>query len=111
MNQERDAVLLRIFMKEADKWQGKPLHSAILEEAHKAGLAGATAVHAIAGYGSSNEPRHLLELPSDPSVVVEIVDWEDRAEAFVEKISEMMERGLVTTEKVRVLWYRSKRDD
>jgi uncharacterized protein len=111
MSQERDAVMLRVFMKEADEWQGKSLYTAVLEEAHKQGLAGATAVHAIAGFGSSNEPRQLLELPSDPSVVVEIVDWEDRVEAFVENISNMMERGLVTTEKVRVLWYRSKRDD
>ena len=111
MSQEKDAVMLRIFMKEADEWQGKPLYTAILEEAHKEGLAGGTAVHAISGFGSSNEPRQMLELASDPSVVVEIVDWEDRAEAFAEKISGMIERGLVTTEKVRVLWYRSKRDD
>jgi PII-like signaling protein len=109
MNDEKDAVLVRIFMKEADEWKGRPLHTVIIEEAHKQGLAGATVLHAISGFGSSNEPRQLLELSSDPSVVVEIVDWDDKAESFIESVADMIERGLVTKEKVQVVRYVSKR--
>jgi hypothetical protein len=112
MSNEKDAVLLRIYVKEGDKFQGKPLHMAIVEEARDRGLAGATVLRGVVGFGSSSEihTTRLLELSSELPMVVEIVDWEDRAEAFVEQISGMMERGLVTSEKVRVLWYRAPAD-
>lgn len=110
MAEEKDAVLLRIFVKENDKWHGRPLHMAIVEEAHKQGLAGATVLRGVVGYGSSSEihTTRLLELSSELPMVVEIVDWEDKAESFVQSVGEMMERGLVTKEKVQVMWYRSK---
>lgn len=113
MVEQKEAVLLRIFVKENDKWQGKPLHMAIVEEAHKQGLAGATVLRGVVGFGSSSEihTTRLLELSSELPMVVEIVDWEDRVESFLSQISEMMERGLATKERVQVVWYQSKTGD
>lgn len=113
MADEKDAVLLRIFVKENDKWEGKPLHMAIVEEAQKEGIAGATVLRGVVGFGSSSEihTTRLLELSSELPMVVEIVDWEDRVEPFLSKIEHMMERGLATKEKVRVMWYQSKTGD
>lgn len=110
MAEQKDAVLLRIFVKENDKWEGRPLHMAIVEAAHAEGLAGATVLRGVVGYGSSSQihTARLLELSSELPMVVEIIDWEDRVEAFVQKVGGMMERGLATTEKVKVMWYQSK---
>lgn len=113
MADEKEAVLLRIFVKETDKWEGKPLHMAIVEEAHKQGLAGATVLRGVVGFGSSSQihTTRILDLSSELPMVVEIVDWADKAEAFLEKIGDMMERGLVTKERVQVMWYQSKAGD
>jgi uncharacterized protein len=112
MASEKEAVLLRIYVKENDKWEGKPVHMAIVEKARERGLAGATVLRGLVGFGSSSETdtARLLELSTELPMVIEIVDWADKAESFVEEISEMMERGLVTTENVRVLWYRAPAD-
>lgn len=113
MASEKDAVLLRVFVKENDKWEGRPLHMAIVEEAHKQGLAGATVLRGVVGFGSSSQihTTRLLELSSELPMVVEIVDWEDKMDAFVESLGGMMERGLVTKEKVQVMWYQSAAAD
>lgn len=113
MASEREAVLLRVFVKENDKWKGRPLHMAIVEEAHKQGLAGATVLRGVVGYGSSSHihTTRLLELSSELPMVVEIVDWEEKMDPFLNSVADMMDRGLVTKEKVRVMWYQSARPE
>lgn len=113
MVSEKEAVLLRVYVKENDKWEGKPLHMAIVEEAHKQGLAGATVLRGVVGYGSSSQihTTRLLELSSELPMVIEIVDWEDRMDSFLNSVEGMMERGLVTKERVQVVWYLSARTD
>lgn len=113
MTSEKEAVLLRVYVKENDKWEGRPLHMAIVEEAHRQGLAGATVLRGVVGFGSSNHihTTRLLELSSELPMVVEIVDWEDKMEPFLDSVAGMMERGLVTKEKVQVMWYQSARSE
>ncbi len=106
MANDTDAVLLRIFVKENDTLEGKPLHTAIVEEARKQGLAGATVLRGVAGFGSTNEPA--TEVSSETPMVIEIIDWQNNVDPFIEKLGTMMDRGLVTTEKVNVTWYQSK---
>lgn len=108
MENETEAVLLRIFIGESDHWHGKPLHLAIVEEARRQGLAGATVLRGIEGFGARSviHTTRLLELSTDLPLVVEIVDREDRLMAFLETAKEMVEQGLATLERVRVVFYR-----
>ncbi len=111
MGREKEAVLLRIYVREKEQRQGKPLYVAIVEEARNRGLAGATVLRGIEGFGLRNigqttrQPEQSPELP----LVIEIVDWEDKAQSFLETVEEMVEEGLVTTQKVQVVSYRSRR--
>jgi uncharacterized protein len=101
-------ALLRIFIGESDHWHGKPLHIAIVEEARRQGLAGATVLRGVEGFGARSviHTTRLLELSSDLPIVIEIVDSEDRLTAFLETAKEMVEQGLATLERVRVVFYR-----
>jgi PII-like signaling protein len=105
---EREAALLRIFIGESDHWHGKPLHIAIVEEARRQGLAGATVLRGVEGFGARSviHTTRLLELSTDLPIVIEIVDSEDRLTAFLETAKEMVEQGLATLERVRVVFYR-----
>ncbi len=107
MSNGTEALLLRIFVKENDTLDGKPLHAAIVEEARKQGLAGATVLRGVVGFGSTNAPA--AEISSETPIVIEIIDWQNNVDPFVEKLGAMMDRGLVTTEKVNVTWYQSKK--
>lgn len=106
-----EAVLLRIFIGESDHWHGRPLHLALVEKAREEGLAGATVVRGMEGFGARSviHTTRLLELSGDLPIVVEIVDAEDKVEAFLAHVHEMVEDGLVTLERVRVVFYRDKR--
>jgi hypothetical protein len=108
MQSESEAVLLRIFIGESDHWHGKPLHLAIVEEARRQGLAGATVLRGIEGFGARSviHTTRLLELSTDLPIVVEIVDREDRLMAFLETAKDMVEEGLATIERVKVIFYR-----
>ncbi len=105
-----EAVLLRAFFGEDDRFEGRPLHEMIVHEAREAGLAGATVLRGAIGFGHSAVIRssRTLALSEDLPVVVEIVDREERIEAFLPRLDEMMSGGLVTLEKVRVIEYRSE---
>jgi PII-like signaling protein len=109
-NSEKEAVLLRIYVRESSQAQGKPLYSAIVEAARDSGLAGATVLRGIEGFGLRNvsettrQPQQSSELP----LVIEIVDWEDKARSFLETVEEMTEEALVTTHKVQIVSYRTK---
>jgi hypothetical protein len=105
------AVLLRIFIGESDKVGHLPLFEAIVREARDAGLAGATVLKGVMGYGATARIRttKILDLSADLSMVVEIVDEQGKVEAFLPKLSDMFEEancgGLVTLENIRVVHY------
>ena len=103
----KDAVLLRIFIGEGDRYHGKPLYEAIVMKAREAHLAGATVLRGPMGFGHSSRVHtaKILRLSEDLPFVVEIVDAEDRIDAFLPMLDAMMGSGLVTLEKVKVLQY------
>jgi uncharacterized protein len=108
MKLPEQAELLRIFIGEGDKFNGKPLYEAIVDEARKRGMAGATVVRGTLGFGADSRihTAKILRLSEDLPMVVEIVDKPERIEAFLPDLDEMMDEGLVTLEKIRVITYR-----
>jgi PII-like signaling protein len=107
MQVPREATLLRIFFGEDDKSGHLPLHEAIVLKAREMHLAGATVLRGHIGFGYSAHIRttKILRLSQDLPVVVEIVDSQERIEAFLPVLDTMMSSGLVTIEKVQVLQY------
>ena len=103
-----EALLLRIFIGESDKWHGKPLYEAIVVEARKRGLAGATVVKGFMGFGAHSRihTAKVLRLSEDLPMVIEIVDAPERIAAFLPDLDAMIGEGLVTLERVRLLTYR-----
>jgi PII-like signaling protein len=110
MQVPQDAVLLRIFFGEKDKWQGKPLYEAIVMRARELHLAGATVLRGPMGFGHSSRihTAKILRLSEDLPLLVEIVDAEDKINAFLPELDTMMGSGLITLEKVKVLQYGKK---
>lgn len=106
----QDAQLLRIFIGETDKYDGKSLAEAIVLKARETGLAGATVLRGPMGYGQSSHlhTAKILRLSEDMPLVIEIVDAEDKIAAFLPVIDGMIGSGLVTLEKVKVLRYGGK---
>lgn len=104
-----DGKLLRIFIGEADKWQGKPLYEEIVLLAKKSGMAGATAIKGFLGFGckSHMHTSKLLRLSEDLPVIVEIVDSEEKINQFLPRLDEMVKEGLITLEKAQVVMYRA----
>ncbi len=110
MQLPEDAVLLRIFLGENDKWQGKPLYEAIVMRARELHLAGATVLRGPMGFGHSSRihTAKIVRLSEDLPLIVEIVDAEDKITAFLPELDSMMGSGLVTLETVKVLRYGKK---
>jgi PII-like signaling protein len=108
MKIEGEAHLLRIYVGESDRWEGRPLYEAIVRAARDQGLAGATAMRGIEGFGASSRIHtvKILRLSEDLPIVVEIVDRPERIAAFLSVVDEMVSEGMVTIEKVRTLMYR-----
>jgi len=102
-----EQVLVRIFIGEFDKWRHQPLATALLERLRREGFAGATVFRGTAGFGARSvlHTTHLLRLSEDLPVVIEVVDSESQVERLVPILDEMVQEGLVTMEKVRVLKY------
>ena len=107
MNLPRDAMLLRIFPGENHRYGHQPLYEAVVLKAREMHLAGATVLRGPMGFGHSSRlhTAKILRLSEDLPVVIEIVDSEDRINAFLPVLDEMMDRGLVTLERVQVLQY------
>jgi hypothetical protein len=103
----KQAVLLRIFIGEDDKDDGRPLYEAIVLKAREMHLAGATVLRGPMGFGHSSRlhTTKILRLSEDLPLVIEIVDGEDKINAFLPVLDGMMASGLVTIEKVQVLQY------
>ena len=108
MNIQGQGVLLRIFIGESDRWHGKSLHMALVEEAKRQGLAGATVVRGIEGFGAHSRihTARLVDIAPDLPMIVEIVDHEPKIAAFLPTVHDMVSEGLVTLEKVNVIIYR-----
>lgn len=104
-----DGKLLRIFIGEADKWEGKPLYAEIIFLAKKNGLAGATAIKGFMGFGckSHMHTANLLRLSEDLPVIIEIVDSEEKINQFILLLDNMVKEGLITLEKANVIMYRA----
>jgi uncharacterized protein len=104
-----EAVLLRIFIGESDRWQHQPLYEAIVLKARELHLAGATVLRGPMGYGKASRlhTAKILRLSADLPLVIEIVDSEEKINAFLPVLNEMVGGGLVTLEKVRVIEYRA----
>jgi PII-like signaling protein len=109
MNLPTDSVLLRIFIGESDRHDGHPLHEAIVLKARELHLAGATVLRGAMGFGKSSRlhTTKILRLSVDLPVVIEIVDSEEKIDAFLPVLEGMIGGGMVTLERVRVLHYRS----
>jgi len=103
-----DAVLLRIFLGESDRWEHRPLYEAIVLAAREQHLAGATVLRGPMGFGRTSRlhTAKILRLSVDLPLVIEIVDSEEKINAFLPTLDRMMGGGLVTLEKVKVLHYR-----
>jgi len=108
MKLPEQAVLLRIFIGESDKRQGRPLYEQIVLKARELNLAGATVVRGILGFGADSRihSSKLLELSEDLPVVVEIVDTQEKIDTLMPFIDEQVAEGLVTLEEVKVIKYR-----
>jgi len=104
----QDAVLLRIFIGESDRWEHTPLYEAIVLRAREMHLGGATVLRGPMGYGKTSRlhTAKILQLSMDLPLVIEIVDSEDKINAFLPELDKMISGGLVTLEKVKVLHYR-----
>ena len=103
-----EAELLRIFIGESDKHGGRPLYEAIVEEARRRGMAGATVLRGTLGFGANSRlhTAKILRLSEDLPMVIEIVDDPARIAAFLPELDAMISEGLVTLEKVRLIAYR-----
>ncbi len=105
------ATLLRVFVGEQDRHGGLPLYEAIVLRAREAGLAGATVIRAVMGYGHSSRVHtaKILRLSNDLPFIVEIVDSEERIQAFLPQLDAMIGSGLVTLEPATVIRYGERR--
>jgi hypothetical protein len=105
-----DAVLLRIFLGESDRWEHQPLYEALVLKARELHLAGATVLRGPMGFGKASRlhTAKILRLSMDLPLVIEIVDSEEKINSFLPELDKMLGGGLVTLEKVKVLHYRGE---
>jgi PII-like signaling protein len=106
---EGEGKLLRIFIGESDRWHGTPLYEAIVQHVRKEGLAGATVIRGIEGFGADSHlhTSRILRLSEDLPVVIEIVDTAENIDRILPSLDEMVSEGMLTVEKVHVIAYRS----
>jgi PII-like signaling protein len=106
----KDGTLLRIFVGESDRHRGLPLYEWIVRKAREEGLAGATVLRGLEGFGAHSRlhTAKILRLSTDLPIVVEIVDTEENIQAFLPAIDDAIGEGLATLEKVEVRFYRSR---
>jgi PII-like signaling protein len=104
-----DGKLLRIFIGESDTWHGRPLYEAIVARVREEGLAGATVLRGIEGFGAHSRihSSRILRLSEDLPVVVEIVDTAENVDRVLPLLDEMVSEGMVTLERVEVIAYRA----
>ena len=108
MKIEGEGQLLRIFVGESDRFGGKPLHETIVLKAREEGLAGASVLRGIAGFGAHSRlhTAKIMRLSQDLPLIIEIVDKEERIQAFLPVLDGMVTEGMITLEKVHIIAYR-----
>lgn len=113
MRLEGEGKLLRIFVGESDRWHGKPLYEAIVQLARSEGLAGATVIRGIEGFGADSHlhTSRILRLSEDLPVVIEIVDTAEQIDRVFALIDPMVGEGMVTIENVHIIAYRSSKPE
>lgn len=106
----RDGHLLRIFIGESDHYEGVPLYEWLVRKAREHGLAGATVLRGLEGFGANSRlhTAKILRLSSDLPLVIEIVDTIEKIEEFMPIVDEAVEEGLATLERVEIRFYRSR---
>jgi PII-like signaling protein len=106
---EGERTLMRIHIGESDKWHGKPLYEAIVQMLRKESFSGVTVLRGVAGYGGSSiyHTDKILRLSQDLPIILEIVETTERIEQILPRLDAMVEGGLITLEKVRVILYRA----
>ena len=106
---EGERTLMRIHIGESDHWHGKPLYQAIVELLRREKFSGVTVLRGVGGYGGSSvyHTEKVLRLSQDLPIVIEVVEYHDRIEQILPQLDSMVEGGLITLEKVRVILYRS----
>jgi uncharacterized protein len=106
---EGERTLMRIHIGESDKWHGKLLYEAIVEMLRKEGFSGVSVLRGVAGYGNSSiyHTDKILRLSQDLPIILEVVEYAERIEQLLPRLDEMVEGGLITLEKVRVILYRA----
>jgi PII-like signaling protein len=112
MRLDGTGLLARIYIGESDTWHGRPLYEAIVHMLRERGLAGATVLRGIEGFGAKQHlhTTRILSLSQDLPILIEIVDQEDRLRAVLPELNAMVADGLITLERVEVIAYRAKRD-
>ncbi len=107
MKKESEATLLRIFIGESDRYEGKPLYRYLVDLFRKEGLSGATVLRGIEGFGKTSKFRTtaILRLSTDLPIVVEVVDLKERIDRIKPILDEIVKQGLITEEKVRIIMY------
>jgi PII-like signaling protein len=107
MKRESTAILLRIFIGESDRYNGKPLYMHIVERLKAEGIAGATVFRGITGFGKHSfiHTTSILRLSTDMPILIEVVDLEENIEKIRPKLDEIINQGLITEEKVKILFY------
>jgi uncharacterized protein len=110
---EGEGKLLRLFIGESDSWHGKPLYQAIVERVREEGLAGATVLRGIEGFGADSHlhTSRILRLSEDLPVVIEIVDTVENIDRVVPLLDEMVLEGMLTVERVHVVSYRGSKQE
>ncbi|HEY2917073.1 MAG TPA: DUF190 domain-containing protein [Candidatus Limnocylindrales bacterium] len=111
MKIEGQVLLARIYIGESDTWHGKPLYEAIVHLLRDRGLAGATVIRGIEGFGAKHHihTTRILALSTDLPILIEVVDQEDRIRTVLPEIDAMVADGLITLQRVEVIAYRAKR--
>jgi len=109
----QEGYLLRIFIGEDDTYNNQPLYDVLVRKAREMGLAGATVLKGIEGYGANSRihTANVLRLSEDLPVVIEIVDSKEYIDDFLEETGSMIEEGLVTMEKADVIKYEANETD
>jgi PII-like signaling protein len=104
-----ELVLMRIFIGESDRCGHIPLYEALVELVRKEGFAGATVLRGVAGFGAHSvyHTDKLLRLSQDLPIIVEVIESQDKIDALMPKIDEMMNGGMITLEKAKVIRYSS----
>jgi uncharacterized protein len=106
---EGERTLMRIHIGESDKRHGKPLHEVIVAMLRKEGFSGATVLRGVGGFGGSSiyHTDKLLRLSQDLPMVVEVIETQERIDQILPRLDDLVDGGLITLEKVRVILYRA----